>query len=409
MAVARAARVAGLLGSRRCFHAPAGGGGQPKAPAAGGPARQQRAPARRPPDAKRILCVASCKGGVGKSSIALNLAAALASRRQRVGILDLDIYGPSLPSLLPPLGDQRVSATAEGLINPLRWGTNLPAPLQFMSYGYLRPGEYAAVRGPIVSGITQQLLTGMAWRGLDTLIIDMPPGTGDVHLTLSQNVIVDAAIMVTTPQHLALVDVEKGIRMFDKVGIPTVAVVENMSYLECGSCGTRNAIFGEGGGRRLAEKFGIQSFHQLPLDPAFNTASSESHEGPALARPDMADRGIVQAVHDLAASVDAELAGIAASRGLRPKATATDNGEALAISEGGGPALSVPARAARLACQCANCVDEWTREPRLDPKKVPQDVKAIKVESAGRYAVSVQWSDLHSSIYSFKALKELTA
>mmetsp|Transcript_32867 Transcript_32867/g.101913 ORF Transcript_32867/g.101913 Transcript_32867/m.101913 type:complete len:393 (+) Transcript_32867:47-1225(+) len=383
------------LGRRR-FHAAA---------AKAAPARA-KAPPRRPPDAGRILCVASCKGGVGKSSISLNLAAAFAQRGQRVGILDLDIYGPSLPSLLP-LGDQRLSGTAEGLIRPLVWTAGVPQPLQFMSYGYLKPGEFAAVRGPIVSGIAQQLLTGIAWQGLDTLVIDMPPGTGDVHLTVSQQVPVDAAVMVTTPQQLALVDVEKGIRMFDKVGIPTIAVVENMSYFSCNSCGTRHSVFGEGGGKRLAEQFGIESFHRLPLDPAFNSASAESSEGPMLARAGMADREIVREVHGLAERVDAELGVIAANRGRRTKATAVNNGAAIALSEGGGPARELPARAVRLACRCAHCVDEWTGKLRLDPAKVPEDVVALKVESAGRYAVNIQWSDLHTSIYPFTSLKAL--
>lgn len=389
-------RAGGLPVARRYFAA------QPKAAAA-----RAQAPLRRPPDAKRILCVASCKGGVGKSSVALNLATAFALRGQRVGILDMDIYGPSLPSLLPPLSGQRVSGTAEGLIRPLLWSAGMPQPLQFMSYGYLKPGEFAAVRGPIVAGIAQQLLNGIAWQGLDTLVIDMPPGTGDVHLTVSQQVPVDAAIMVTTPQQLALVDVEKGIRMFDKVGIPTVSVVENMSYFRCDPCGKRHAIFGEGGGKRLAEQFGIANFHQLPLDPIFNSASADTTEGPLLARADMADREIVREVHSIADRVDSELGVIAANRGKRPKATSTNNGATIAVSEGGGPPKDIPARTLRLACQCAHCVDEWTGKPRLDPAKVPEDVVAIKVESAGRYAVSVQWSDLHSSIYPFAKLKTL--
>lgn len=390
-------RAAGLLAGRRYFAAQA---------AKAAPARA-KPPPRQPPDARRILCVASCKGGVGKSSVALNLATAFALRGQRVGVLDMDIYGPSLPSLLPPLSGQRVSGNAEGLINPLYWSTGFPKPLQFMSYGYLKPGEFAAVRGPIVAGISQQLLNGIAWQGLDTLVIDMPPGTGDVHLTVSQQVPVDAAIMVTTPQQLALVDVEKGIRMFDKVGIPTVAVVENMSYFSCGNCGTRHSIFGEGGGKRLAEKFGIANFHQLPLDPAFNSASADSTEGPLLARADLADREIAREVHSIADRVDEELGVIAANRGKRPKATATNNGATLAVSLGGGPPKEIPARPLRLACRCAECVDEWTGKQRLDPKKVPEDVVAIKVESAGRYAVSVQWSDLHRSIYPFAQLETL--
>mmetsp|Transcript_64954 Transcript_64954/g.203514 ORF Transcript_64954/g.203514 Transcript_64954/m.203514 type:complete len:199 (-) Transcript_64954:108-704(-) len=197
--------------------------------------------------------------------------------------------------------------------------------------------------------------------------------------------------------------------MFDRVGVPTVAVVESMSYFGCTSCGTRHSVFGEGGGRRLAEQFGIGNFHQLPLDPAFNSASAESSDGPMLARAELADRAIVREVHAIAERVDAELGVIAANRGRRTRATATNNGASIALSEGGGPPKEIPARAVRLACQCASCVDEWTRQPRLDPGKVPEDVVAIKVESAGRYAVSIQWSDLHSSIYPFAMLSTLAA
>lgn len=357
-------------------------------------------------DAKRILCVASCKGGVGKSSVSVNLAIALAQSGQRVGILDLDIYGPSLPSLLPPLGEQKVTANGQSLINPLQWGAEtLPLPLQFMSYGYLRPDEFAAIRGPMVAGIAQQLLVGVAWKALDVLVIDMPPGTGDVHLTLSQQVAVDAAVMVTTPQQLALVDVDKGIRMFDKVGIPTVAIVENMSFLDC-KCGARHSVFGEGGGKSLAEKFGIDGFHQLPLDPVFNGQPAAT-EGPPLASSRFSDRPIAATLRHVAGQVTAELDKASAMRGKRLKAEAVNRGSSLLVKGGDLPEFSLPARTLRLACKCAHCIDEWTGEPKLDPKTVPMDIAAVKVESAGRYAVTVQWSDMHSSIYSFNHLRSM--
>lgn len=402
-------RAVALTG--RCLHALKAQGAGLATVSVGGGAQPSRAAAAAPPrkklDARRVLCVASCKGGVGKSSVAVNLAAALAAGGQRVGVLDMDIFGPSLPSLVPRLADQKVRGTAEGLIVPLQWHCNLPHPLQLMSYGFLRPGEFAAIRGPIVSGIAQQLLTGVAWEGLDTLVIDMPPGTGDVHLTVSQSLPVDGAVMVTTPQQLAVVDVEKGIKMFDKVGIPTIAVVENMSYLDCGGCGTRHSIFGEGGGKRLAEQFGIANFHQLPLDPMFNSASAEATDGPVVAGGQHADRPIVRVVHQLSESVEAELSTIFAQRGDRPKVVAIDNGKALSVTGGGLPPVSIPARTARLACRCAHCVDEWTNEPRLDPSKVPLDVAALQVGTAGRYAVSVQWSDLHSSLTPISQLRQL--
>lgn len=361
---------------------------------------------RRAPAAKRVLCVASCKGGVGKSSVSLNLAAALASRGQRVGVLDVDVYGPSLPSMVPAL-EGPVTGTKEGLINPKTWGPGLKHPLQLMSFGYIRPGEYAAVRGPIVSGYVQQFLTGINWQDLDTLIIDMPPGTGDVQLTVSQHVAVDAAVMVTTPQQLALVDVEKGIRMFDSVGIPTVAIVENMSYLDCGGCGTRHNIFGEGGGKRLAEQFGILNFHQLPLDPDFNSSSATASFGPMVMNSDFADRPIVKAVHKLAVEVDAELTTFAAMQGLRPSAALAGDGSSISFSEGGQPPVEVPARSIRLACRCARCVNEWTGEPILNPSDVPDDIKAVKVGSAGRYAAHIDWSDKHQSLFSFALLRML--
>jgi len=392
-------------GLRRCFAATpcaSGGTGKPS-----GAARPQQAPPQQKTklDTKRILCVASCKGGVGKSSVALNLAAAFALRGQRVGILDMDIYGPSLPSLLPPTLE-KPTGNAQGLITPLLWDGGFTHPIQYMSYGYLKPGEFAAIRGPMVAGIAGQLMTGVAWRGLDTLVVDMPPGTGDVHLTVSQQAPIDAAVMVTTPQQLALVDVEKGIKMFDKVGIPTIAIVENMSYLDCG-CGTRHHIFGEGGGQRLAETFGIQSFHQFPLDPTFNSASKQSNDGPLLAQSCTADNPIAQAVRRLAEGLDIELAAIEMSRGKRTKAIKSDEGRTLTVLEGRQSLSVLPSRKVRLECKCAHCVDEWTGAKRLDPATVPDDVVALSVEAAGRYAVHVEWSDKHSSICNLQSLKTM--
>eukprot|EP00929_Paragymnodinium_shiwhaense_P080647 TRINITY_DN42072_c0_g1_i1.p1 TRINITY_DN42072_c0_g1~~TRINITY_DN42072_c0_g1_i1.p1 ORF type:complete len:402 (+),score=79.98 TRINITY_DN42072_c0_g1_i1:113-1318(+) len=375
--------------------------------AGSGPAQQKKKASL---DAKKIVCVASCKGGVGKSSVALNLALALAQKDQAVGLLDMDIYGPSLPSQLP-MDDMAIYGNANGQAIPLKWGEDkLPQPLQLMSYGYLKPGEYAAIRGPIVAGLSQQLLTGVAWEGLDTLVIDMPPGTGDVQLTLSQHVSVDGAIMVTTPERLALVDVEKGIQMFDKVGIPTMALVENMAYLNCGSCGSRNSVFGEeGGGKELAERFGIDSYFQLPLDPYLNSALASSRGGPMLVQQGYADRPSVKALQAFADGIAGELDVLAKQREARPTVHSEDRGAVLVIKEGEKPLLRVPARAARLACKCAQCVDEWTGERKLDPAKVPQDVEATKVESAGRYAVHVHWTDMHQSLYPIKVLKDLAS
>jgi len=230
-------------------------------------------------------------------------------------------------------------------------------------------------------------------------------GTGDVHLTLSQQVPVDAAIMVTTPQQLALVDVDKGIRMFDKVGIPTIAIVENMSFFQCDH-GTRYNIFGEGGGRRLATQFGIEGFHQLPIDPSFNGGSSPT-SGPPLASKEFSSSLISTALRNIAVQVSAELKRSAAMRGKKQKAVSANGGSHLLLTGGGLPDLTLPARAVRLACKCAYCIDEWTGDSKLDPESVPLDLAALKVESAGRYAITVKWSDTHSGLYSFNHLRSL--
>jgi len=176
---------------------------------------------------KHVVAVASGKGGVGKSSVCVNLAFSVQKLGYKVGILDADLYGPSLPAMVPPeVGGAGPRGTKDGKIFPFIFHD---APL--MSMGFLRPGDYSAIRGPMVSAMVQQMLTQTLWGDLDFLFIDLPPGTGDIHLTVSQQAEVDAAVVVTTPQQLSLLDVDKGIRMFDGVNIPTACIVENMLAL----------------------------------------------------------------------------------------------------------------------------------------------------------------------------------
>ncbi|CAK9074215.1 unnamed protein product [Durusdinium trenchii] len=210
---------------------------------------------------KSILAVASGKGGVGKSSVCVNLAFTMQRYMGlKVGILDSDIYGPSLPSMVPESVAEKVYASESGGILPLHF-----QGVPLMSMGFLRPGEHAAIRGPMASSMVRQMLTTTEWGELDVLLVDLPPGTGDIHLTVAQQAAIDAAIVVTTPQQLSLVDVEKGIRMFDQVKIPTVAIVENMSFFLCDGCDKRHEIFQSGSGEALARNFGIQRFFRLPL------------------------------------------------------------------------------------------------------------------------------------------------
>ncbi|EER17561.1 polysaccharide export protein, putative [Perkinsus marinus ATCC 50983] len=206
---------------------------------------------------QNIVAVTSCKGGVGKSSVAVNLAYSIAKHGVKVGILDADIFGPSLPYLIP--------STERAPADPQPYYHN---GVKLMSMGYIRPGESVAVRGPMVSGMIQQMLTMTDWGHLDYLIIDYPPGTGDVQLTIGQQAKVDAAVVVTTPQQLSLVDVEKGIELFDKLNIPSIAVVENMAYFKCPTCSDKHQVFGRAAdSKHLAEKYGIQSHVELPIDP----------------------------------------------------------------------------------------------------------------------------------------------
>ncbi len=209
---------------------------------------------------KNIIAVASGKGGVGKSTTAVNLALALAAEGASAGILDADIYGPSQPRML---GINQKPETKDGKsLEPL-----LSHGLQAMSMGFLIDEETPMIwRGPMVTQALEQLLHDTNWRHLDYLVIDLPPGTGDIQLTLAQKIPVSGAIIVTTPQDIALLDARKGFKMFEKVEVPILGIVENMSTHICSQCGHEESIFGAGGGQRMAQQYGIDLLGSLPLD-----------------------------------------------------------------------------------------------------------------------------------------------
>ena len=212
-------------------------------------------------EVRNVIAIASGKGGVGKSTTAVNLALALAADGAAVGILDADIYGPSQPLMLGLTG-QRPSSEDGKTMNPL-----LAHGLQVMSIGFLiDPDQPMVWRGPMVTSALNQLLHQTRWQDLDYLIVDMPPGTGDIQLTLSQQVPVSGAVIVTTPQDIALLDAQKGLQMFRKVSVSVLGIVENMSSHVCSNCGYEEALFGSGGGQRMAEKYGVALLGQLPLD-----------------------------------------------------------------------------------------------------------------------------------------------
>lgn len=221
----------------------------------------------RAPGVKNIIAVASGKGGVGKSTVATNLALALKRWGARVGMLDADVFGPSIPQMLGT-PDRPAGGTPSKKIGPAEhYG------MAVISVGFfVEPGEAVVWRGPMVHKLLQQFMEDVDWGELDYLVVDLPPGTGDVQLSLSQLIPLSGAVMVTTPQEVSVIDVVKGISMFKKVEVPILGVVENMSYYECPKCGHHDEIFSRGGGRRLAERAGVPFLAEVPIDSRVRAA-----------------------------------------------------------------------------------------------------------------------------------------
>jgi len=213
------------------------------------------------PGVKHVIAVSSGKGGVGKSTVAVNLAVALQQLGARVGLMDADVYGPNIPMMM---GVTQPPEQQDGKIKPAE-----SHGVKLISMGFFVPEETAVVwRGPMIHTAIQQFFRDVVWGELDYLLIDLPPGTGDAQLTISQLIPLSGAITVTTPQEVSLHDVRKGMMMFQKVNVPLLGIVENMSYYVCAHCGTREEIFSHGGGERAAEKLGIPFLGRIPIDPA---------------------------------------------------------------------------------------------------------------------------------------------
>ncbi|MBT8541352.1 iron-sulfur cluster carrier protein ApbC [Polynucleobacter paneuropaeus] len=253
------------------------------------------------PGVKNIIAVASGKGGVGKSTTAANLALALSAEGARVGILDADIYGPSLPMMLGING--RPQTKEENTIEPMEGHG-----LQASSIGFLVDQDSPMVwRGPMVTSALEQLLRQTRWRDLDYLIVDMPPGTGDIQLTLSQKVPVTGAVIVTTPQDIALLDARKGLKMFEKVGVPIIGIVENMSTYICPSCGHEEHVFGSGGGQKMCSDYSVDFLGSLPLNLSIRE-QSDAGCPTVVAEPNGA---ISQVYKQIARQVAIRIAGLA--------------------------------------------------------------------------------------------------
>jgi ATP-binding protein involved in chromosome partitioning len=260
------------------------------------------------PEVKHSILVASGKGGVGKSTVAVNLAVALGQQGARVGLLDADIYGPSIPIMMgisdPP------TLTADKRIQPLPGHG-----IEVMSIGYLVDPDSAMIwRGPMLNGAVVQLLRDVAWGARDYLVVDLPPGTGDVQLTIAQRIPVTGAVVVTTPQAVALADVVRAKRMFDKVNIPTLGLIENMASFVCPNCNTTHDIFARGGGERAARELEIPFLGSIPIDPRIR-AGGDAGAPMVSAHP---DSPASKAMREIASRLAESVAGVAGG-GIRIK------------------------------------------------------------------------------------------
>jgi ATP-binding protein involved in chromosome partitioning len=347
---------------------------------------------------RHIVAVGSGKGGVGKSTVAVNLAVALQRKGARVGLLDADIYGPSQPGLLGSQGE--APRVHDETILPVR-----RHEIAFVSMGLVAGSDTPVIwRAPMAMQMIHQFLGNVAWGELDYLIVDLPPGTGDVQLTLAQQASLSGAVIVTTPQQVALDVAHRGLLMFTQVDVPIVGVIENMSGFVCGHCGEITNIFASGGGQRLASSAGVPYLGSLPLDP--EVMRSGETGAPLLVRN--ADSPAALALLAMAERFETEVAALASAAASGPReVTANEAGDLLIAWGDGHQGLHKPYNL-RLNCPCAECVDERTGERRLDPQRVPLDVEVRRVMSVGRYALAFEFSDGHQTgIYHFDLLRRL--
>jgi ATP-binding protein involved in chromosome partitioning len=347
---------------------------------------------------RHIVAVASGKGGVGKSTVAVNLAVALQRNGSRVGLLDADIYGPSQPGLLGSHGEAP-RVRGETILPVHRHGVD------FVSMGLVTGSDTPVIwRAPMAMQMIHQFLGSVAWGELDYLIVDLPPGTGDVQLTLAQQASLTGAVIVTTPQQVALDVARRGLRMFTQVDVPIVGIIENMSGFVCSHCGQTTDIFATGGGRRMASTMGVPYLGSLPLDPEVMQSGEDG--APLLVRD--AESPAARALLAVVERFQVEVAALAAEAAAGPrKVTTNEAGDVLIVWGDGHQGVHKPYNL-RLNCPCAECVDEHTGARRLDPQRVPLDIKVQRAVPVGRYALAFDFSDGHQTgIYRFDLLREL--
>ncbi len=350
------------------------------------------------PNVKNIIAVASGKGGVGKSTVSVNLAVALSKNGAKVGLMDADVYGPSVPAILgirekPQMKDNRVQPV-------VRHGVKV------ISTAFFMPANEAVIwRGPMLNKMIQDFLSVVDWGDLDYLVIDLPPGTGDVQLSVCQSIALTGAVIVSTPQDIAWNVAQKAIVMFDKLNTPVLGVIENMASYECPHCGHGEEIFGKGGAKAAAKRLEIPFLGEVPLVKALREAS-DAGEPVVLSAPESAAAKSFTAISaNLVAQIEYQKK--TGDKKLAPIQVSPAGAPAIDILWNDGKSSRYAARDLRLLCPCAACVNEITGVRTLKPEMVPQDVKPMALNLVGRYALHIAWSDGHNSgLYGFEYLRK---
>lgn len=339
---------------------------------------------------KQIIAIAAGKGGVGKSTVTVNLALALKEQGYSVGILDADVYGPSIRQMLPeeqmPLqnGDRMMPAHSKGI--------------SLISMAYFRDAsQSASVRAPIANNVVTQFLKNVEWGGLDFLLIDFPPGTGDIQLTIAQQASLTGAIMVTTPQEVSLLDVRKAMGLFAQVNVPVLGIVENMSFAL--HQGEKVFIFGQGGGLKLATECGAPLLAEIPIDPELCIACDE---GKSLSN----QSGTTQVFHKIAEKITAHKN----EPTLFIKEFNQIDPQSFSITWNDDEIQQFRLSDLQKQCPCASCVDETTGERVSNPESVDVNVGATAIDSVGRYAIKVHFtSGCSTGIYDYEMLRSMSS
>ncbi|MFP7674891.1 P-loop NTPase [Marivita sp. S0852] len=369
-----------------------------------------------------MIAISSGKGGVGKSTVTANIAVALADAGLSVGVVDADIYGPSIPRMLGIAADKPAMSPDKKVIPAVAHGVKV------ISMAMLTDDDAPAIlRGPMVTKYLQMFVRQVEWGALDVLLLDLPPGTGDIQLTLAQAFPLSGAVVVSTPQDVSLKIARRGLRMMEQVNVPILGVIENMSGFTCPSCGTVTHIFHQGGGEAIAQELKVDFLGKVPLDPNVVDCGDE---GQPLVRaaPDSPAANAYRSIAASLAGTDGNALGLAtpfawtladdtgkpASSGHGTDgpsdriASLDHDGSALILRWMDGSEQRLADRDLRLACQCAQCRDEMSGARLLDAGNVPLDLRLTRVWSVGNYALGMAFSDGHDTgIYTFKSLRGL--